>query len=140
MTLRHTILFFIFIATLTSCATYKLSTDSFLEQFTANQNKAVSGEYQKYAVVKYSSNNIDKIKCIDKSDKEVWLFPDKNTQIIFTKKDGSSIKGYFDTVILNGDTITSLESRIAGGRHITLLSSVDKIKITAEAPKTKPVE
>ena len=134
------ILLALMVTALTSCATYNLSTTSLSEQLKSNQQIEQSKEYQKFAFVEYSSNNLDKIKCSDKTGKELWLYPDKNTQIVLVKKNGSKTKAYFDTMVLRGDTLFSLESRISGGRQRTMLNEVERVFLTAEFPKTKPVK
>ncbi|HEX8515171.1 MAG TPA: hypothetical protein VF868_03150 [Bacteroidia bacterium] len=122
-----------------SCSKYTITPTSLQEQLT-EEKKDGKNINAKYSLVKYSSNNLEQVKCIDKNGKEVLLSTDKNTQIIFTKKDGSQTKAYFDTVTLHGDTLFSLASRISGGKQTTLVSEVQSIVITAEAAKTKPVK
>lgn len=124
---------------LTGCATFSISKESFVSQL--QQNQYVEREHNNSSVgIGYDSNGMDKIKCIDKNGKEVWLYADKNVSFRINRLSGGASTLYFDTVYVKNDTVYGLVSRIAGGKRRIALSDVDNIAINAEAPHTKPVD
>jgi len=120
---------------LSGCANYRISTQSLVSQMKENQ------KIKKSALTDYPSNNLQKIKCEDKNGNKVWLYPDKNTEFIIVKKsDGKKVQAYFDTVILQNDTLFGLKSRLLGGLRIVPVSDIDKITISAEMPRIDIVQ
>ncbi|MDD4969252.1 MAG: hypothetical protein PHT07_07450 [Paludibacter sp.] len=120
---------------LSGCATFNVSTQSFVSQLKANQRIERNLYFQDFALIDYPSNNLQKIKCEDKDGNKVWLYPDKNTEFVIVKKsDGKKVQAYFDTVILQNDTIYGLRSRLLGGLRIIPVSDIEKIIITDERP------
>jgi hypothetical protein len=125
---------------ITGCSSYTIQTTNLVDQLKAKQHIAPNAYFQQFSLVDYPSNNLDKIKCEDKNGNKVWLYPDKNTQFVFTKKStGEKVKAYFDTVIFQRDTLFGLRSRLVGGLRAIPISDVNKIVISAEMPKTEPV-
>jgi hypothetical protein len=123
-----------------SCSTYYLSKQSLVEQLKENQTIAVDKNYQIFSLIEYPSNNLRKIKCLDKDSNIVWLFPDKNTEfMIYKKSDGDKITVYFDTLILQQDTLYGLRSRLLGGKRIIPVNDVDRVEIYAEFPTTQMI-
>ena len=131
---------FLLLCLLTSCASYTIEPLSLADQLKSNQKPNEPNKLQNITHVKYKSNNLSKIKCIDKNGKEVWLKVDGNTMVQFKKKDGTYTQAYFESVTLSNDTLYSIESRIAGGHQVTLLEQIENAKIKAEFPKTEPVK
>jgi hypothetical protein len=77
------------------------------------------------------------IECVDKNGNHVWLYPDKNTEFIVTRKStGEKVKVYFDTMIFQNDTLCGLRSRLIGGVRIIPVDDIDKVEISAEFPRT----
>ncbi|MDF2437949.1 MAG: hypothetical protein K0Q95_2325 [Bacteroidota bacterium] len=131
------IIYLLLLSVCSSCASFQITSSQFAEQLRSSpvNGKSVS---KKTTLIKYKSNYLDRIKCMDKKGNEVWLKVDSNTQVLLKRKDGSYIQGYFDTFTISNDSIFSVESRIAGGRHLTMLDQIENIKIKAEFPKTEP--
>jgi len=125
---------------LTGCANYMVSTQSLVSQLTKNQKIEENLYFQQFSLVDYPSNNLQRIKCVDKNGINVWLYPDKNTEFIFVKKsDGEKIKAYFDTVILQNDTLYGLKSRLVGGLRIIPVNDIEKITVSAEMPRIEKI-
>lgn len=122
----------------TSCKSYQISNDSLVAQLKANQKIASNDYYRQFSLVNYPSNNLIKIQCVDRLGNCVWLFPDKNTSFKLVRKStGKSVTLYFDTVILQNDTLSGLKSRLMGMQRIIPLSDLEKIIIQAEFPRTE---
>lgn len=123
---------------LTGCATFSISKDSFVSQF--QQNQYVERERNVASVgTGYDSNGIDKIRCIDKNGKEVWLYGGKNVNFKISKLSGGTATMYFDTVYIKNDTVFGLVSRIVGGKRKIAVNDIGTIAINAEEATTKPV-
>jgi len=124
----------------TGCATYSIQPQSLVDQLIVYQNPQTNAYFQRFSGFEYPSNNLEKIACEDKKEKAVWLYPDKNTEFIFTRKStGKKVKAYFDTVLFYNDTIYGLRSRILAGLRIIPVNDIEKISIYAEIPKIVPV-
>ena len=66
------------------------------------------------------------------------MYPDKNVSFIVQKKSNhNKISIYFDTLILQNDTLFGLRSRILGGLRKIPINDVEKISINAEAARTE---
>ena len=137
---RDCILTLILMTILTGCATYSIQPKSLVDQLKTFQVIKTNEYFQKFSAIEYPSNNLEKIECEDKKGNSVWLYPDKNTEFIFTTKStGEKVKAYFDTVLFHNDTIYGLRSRLLGGLRIIPVSDIDKISIYSEIPKIEPV-
>jgi hypothetical protein len=119
------------------CANYKLTSGSLVEQLKQNQKIEKSLYYQQFSLVDYPSNNLQRIKCVNKSGKNVWLYPDKNTEFVIQKTSGKKVRAYFDTVIFQNDTLFGLRSRLLGGIRVIPVKEISNITIKAEFPKTE---
>lgn len=125
---------------LSGCATYSVTKESLVKQLDENQDLSINAHFTPYTVTNYPSNNLEKIKCVDQNGKELWLYPNKNTEFIITQKsDGKKIRAYFDTLILKNDTLFGLRSRIVGGLRIIPVNDIAKIEIYAETPRTEQI-
>lgn len=123
---------------LTGCATFSISKDSFVSQL--QQNQYVEREHNLNSVgAGYDSNGIEKIRCIDKNGKEVWLYGGKNVNFKIAKLSGGTATMYFDTVYIKNDTVYGLVSRIVGGKRKIAVNDIGTIAINAEEATTKPV-
>jgi len=126
---------------LVSCSYYSVPTDSLVSQVKENQTIEKNAYFQQFALINYPSNNLERIKCLDKKGNKVWLYPDKNTEFNIVKKsDGKAVRAYFDTVILQNDTLYGLRSRLVGGLRIIPVNDVEKVTIRAEFPKTESID
>lgn len=124
---------------LSSCASYTISKESLVAQLKETQN--VSEERNVSSLgTNYYSNNLSKIKCIDKMGQEVWLYSGKNMNFKITNSTNESLGMYFDTVIFQNDTLFGLKSRILGGKRMVPIKDITKIIIQAEDPRTEPVK
>ena len=102
-----------------SCKTYTISVDSFREQM-INAKKEDMKEVKiinplSYTNIKYASNNIERIKALDKSGKDVYLDNSPSIELRITRRDNKKYFLYFDTVILENDTLKGGESRFIQG-------------------------
>jgi len=137
---QYYILMLFKITILTGCATYSITTKSLVDQLNTFQKVETNKYFQRFSTFEYPSNNLEYIECEDKKGNYVWLYPDKNTEFIFTTKStGKKVKAYFDTVLFNNDTIYGLRSRLLGGLRIIPVNDIDKISIYSEIPKIEPV-
>jgi hypothetical protein len=138
--LKRTVNFSMLIA-LVGCSNYIVPTQSLVTQLKENQKIERNLYFQQFSLIDYPSNNLQRIKCMDKVGNKVWLYPDKNTEFIIVKKsDGKKIKAYFDTVILQNDTLYGLRSRLIGGLRIIPVNDIDKVEVYSEFPKTENVK
>lgn len=125
---------------ISGCANYMIPTESLVYQLKSNQKLERNFYFQQFSLIDYPSNNLRKIKCEDKDGNKVWLYPDKNTEFVFKKKsDGKKVKAYFDTVILQNDTLYGLRSRLVGGLRAIPINDIENITVYAEMPQIKKV-
>ncbi len=125
---------------ITGCADYTISTQSLVSQLQETQ-KIKKTIYTQFAIIKYPSNNLKKIKCEDKNGNNVWLYPNRTTGLIIVKKsDGKKVETYFDTVFLKNDTLYGLRSRLIGGLRFVPVSDIEKISINTRMSHTEKVD
>ena len=138
--MKKSFLFLVCIAlVMAGCASFSISKESFVSQL--KENQYIEREHNaSSAGTGYDSNGIEKIKCIDKNGKEVWLSGGKNVNFKITKASGESVTMYFDTVYFKNDTIFGLKSRILGGKRMIPVSEISTVAINAEEAETKPVK
>jgi len=130
-----------FCVTLSGCVNYSITTDSFYSQMTKNQVIGPAKKFQGFTFYKYSTNNIDSIKCTDSKNNPVWLFINKDTYLfLYIENEPGKRKVFFDTAILKGDTISGYDSRIAANKYTVSTKKIKKIAIHVEFPKTKPAQ
>ena len=130
-------LYGIFSLFLTNCASFTLSNESLINQLKSNQKLKEVRNLSSLGS-SYPSNNLKRIECIDKKGNNVWMYPDKNVSFIVQKKSNhNKISIYFDTLILQNDTLFGLRSRILGGLRKIPINDVEKISINAEAARTE---
>ena len=120
---------------LSSCSTFTITKESLVQQLNENQNVTKTSNVLSLGT-EYYSNNLQKIKCIDKNGKEVNLYTAKNMNFILTKTStGKTVNLYFDTVYFKNDTLFGLKSRILGGKRNIPINDVSKIVIQTETKK-----
>lgn len=119
------------------CASFSISKESLVSQLKDNQKVDNQRNFNSMGLSFYS-NNLTRIKCVDKDGQNVWLESGKNMNFRITKlSDQKTISMYFDTVILQNDTLYGLKSRIVGGKRKIPLSDVAKVEIHVEEPNTQ---
>lgn len=120
------------------CASFTISKESLVSQL--RENQALKREHNVSSVgTGYNSNTLEKIRCIDKNGKDVWLYGGKNVNFKISKTSGESVSMYFDTVFFQNDTIFGLKSRILGGKRMIPVGEISKVDINAEEAITRPV-
>lgn len=128
-------LYGIFLLLLTSCATFTLSNESLITQLQQNQQVYEIKNLSSLGV-NYPSNGLEKIECVNSENQKVWLYPGKNASFqIIKKSSNKKITIYFDTLILQIDTLFGLKSRILGGLQKIPVSDVASVSVSAENPK-----
>lgn len=129
----------IFLSLLVSCSSYTIGKESFINQLKENQ---VVSETKNIASLgkSYPSNHLKKIQCIDKKGNSVFLLPDKNVNFVIETNDSKSTTLYYDTAILEKDTIYGLRSRIIGGLRKIPIKDIKAVKIKAEAARIEQLK
>lgn len=124
----------VFLSLLVSCNSYIIGKESFINQLKENQ---IVSETKNVASLgkSYPSNHLKKIQCIDNKGNSVFLLPDKNVNFVIETNDSKSTTLYYDTVILDQDTIYGLRSRILGGLRKIPIKEIKTIKIKTESAK-----
>lgn len=131
---------FMVLIAISGCATYTVPKASLLKQLDENQDVSIQTHISPFTVTDYPSNNLKRIKCVDKNGNDLWLYPDKNTEFRITQKsDDKKVRTYFDTLILQNDTLYGLRSRILGGLRVIPANNIAKIEIHSEFPKTEKI-
>ncbi len=122
----------ILIFTLASCATYHLSTDSLVQQFSeAHPQEKTGGLFiMPYVFFPYSAkgNDLRYVKVLDKEEKEQIIEVTNHTGIRITRKDSSRQTFYFDTLLLQDSTITGNKTHFFS-YHIKPIPFSDILKI-----------
>ena len=112
-----------------SCKTYTISTESFKNQFAKTENiekKEVEiNNPLLYGNLKYVANNIKTLNIIDKNGKELTVPNSPSLEMRVTHKNGKKYHFYFDTVILENDTLKGSRSRFMP--HLTRNIPFDSI-------------
>lgn len=126
------ILLLAILITISSCASFTISKESLADQLEKSQSVSKTNNIASLGTA-YYSNNLQKIKCLDKNGNEVLLSASKNMNFVVTKTStGKSVNMYFDTVYIKNDTLFGLKSRIIGGKRMIALNDVSKIIIQKE--------
>ncbi len=117
-----------------SCKTYTIPVDSFREQMMeAKPKNRVAVEINNplaYGNIKYFSNNISQLMVLDKKGNESFLDISPAIEMRVTHKNGKKYLLYFDTVILENDTLKGGRSRFAQGLTRAIpLDSIVKIEV-----------
>jgi len=127
-------------ALFSGCASFSISKESFVSQLKEQQEVRRTHNVRSLGTG-YDSNHLEKIKCIDKSGNEVWLFGGKDVNFKITAQStGNSQTMYFDTVFFENDTIFGLKSRILGGKRAIPVNDIAKVTINAEQAITEKVK
>ncbi|WP_282031907.1 hypothetical protein [Winogradskyella eximia] len=117
-----------------SCKTYTIPTESFREQMikatSSNMKDVEINNPLFFSNIKYSSNNIDKLIVLDKDGNKLFLDNSPSIEMRVTHNNGKKYILYFDTVVLENDTLKGGRSRFVQGltREIPL-DSIVKIEV-----------
>ena len=103
------------VLTLTSCKTYTIPLESFREQM-KNTNSATTKAVTvdnplAFGNIAYDANNIDRIVAEDTDGNKIVLNNSGAIEIRVTHKNGKKYLMYFDTVLLENDTLKGGRSR-----------------------------
>lgn len=100
-----------------SCKTYSIPVESFREQMIGETSESIKKVQIKnplfYSDIKYNSNNIKRIIVTDKDGKRTYLDNSPSIEMRVTQVNGKRYNFYFDTVILENDTLKGGRSRFA---------------------------
>jgi len=118
----------------TSCASYTIPVSSFREQMiNAQPEKMKAANISTplfFYSIRYHSNDIESIKVIDKKGKECTMYNSPSIEMRVTHQNGKRYCFYFDTVVLENDTIKGSRSRFAPNlSHEIPLAQIVKIEI-----------
>lgn len=117
-----------------SCNTYTIPVESFREQMTkfpsSSMKEVEINNPLAYGNIKYSSNNIDRIMVLDKKGNKIYIDNSPSIEMRVTHRNGKKYIFYFDTVILENDTLKGSRSRFAQGITRELpIKSIVKIEV-----------
>ncbi len=117
-----------------SCKTYTVPVDSFREQMigetSENMKKVQVNNPLFYSNIRYNSNNIKRIIVTDKDGNRTYLDNSPSIEMRVTQLNGKRNNFYFDTVVLENDTLKGGKSRFAKSwRNEIPMDSIAKIEI-----------
>lgn len=117
-----------------SCKTYTVPVDSFREQMigetSENMKKVQVNNPLFYSNIRYNSNNIRRIIVTDKDGNTTYLNNSPSIEMRVTQMNGKRNTFYFDTVVLENDTLKAGKSRFAKNwRSEIPMDSIAKIEI-----------
>lgn len=119
---------------LISCSTYTIPIPSFREQMmnetTSNMKKVTVTNPLFYQNIQYKSNNIKRIIVSNKDGNPMYLDNSPSIEMRVTHVNGKKYHFYFDTVVLENDTLKGGRSHLAQGfdREIPM-DSIAKIEV-----------
>jgi hypothetical protein len=115
-----------------SCTIYTIPPESFKGQFTKNDKskEVIVNNPLLYKDFKYSSNNIEYLTVYDKKGKEMKIRNSASLEMRVTLLNGKRKYFYFDTVILENDTLKGGKSRFMPGlRNVIPYDQIVKIEV-----------
>ena len=130
MKTRFVIFFIVFLST--SCKTYTIAPESLREQFiqSGNTQKNVRiNDALFYGSIEYKSNGIVNLEVIDKHGNKKIIQNAPSLEMRVTHKNGKKYHFYFDTVILENDSLKGGRSRYIHTNTKIPLDSILKIEI-----------
>lgn len=102
-----------------SCTTYTIPPESFKNQFTKTDNSQIkevkANNPLLYKDFKYSSNDIEYLIVYDKNGKETKISNSALLEMRVTLLNGKRKYFYFDTIVLENDTLKGGKSRFITG-------------------------
>ena len=130
---------------LISCKTYTIPVDSFTKQMIdASPENLKESEINNPLIgngwrnIKYYSNNVQGLYVLDKNGNELFLDNSPSIEMRVTHRNGKKYHFYFDTVILENNTLSGSRSRFISGltRDIPM-DSIQKIEVQDGGKKFK---
>lgn len=123
-----------------SCKTYTVPVDSFRDQMTVTGSEKLKKVEIDHPVfytasssgmnLQYEANTISSIEVVDKKGNKVRLQNSPKLEMRISKKDGKKHILYFDTVVVENDTLKGARSRIMQNlRREIAMSDIAKIEI-----------
>ena len=117
-----------------SCKTYTIPLESFREQMretnSANMKNVAVNNPLTFGNISYSANNISQIMVEDKDCNKKYLDNSGSIEMRVTQKNGKKFHMYFDTVILENDTLKGGRSRfILSLKRDIPMDSIAKIEV-----------
>ena len=117
-----------------SCKTYMIPVESFKEQMkntnSSNMKDVTVNNPLTFGSISYSANNIDRIVVVDKNGNSSYLNNSGSLEMRVTHKNGKKYHMYFDTVILENDTLKGGRSRFVQSLERQIpIDSIVKIEI-----------
>lgn len=117
-----------------SCTTYTILPESFKDQFTKNDKskmkEVVVNNPLLHKDFKYSSNDIEYLIVCDKKGKETKIRNSASLEMRVTLLNGKRKYFYFDTVVLENDTLKGGKSRFMPGLNNSLpFDQIVKIEV-----------
>ncbi len=117
-----------------SCKTYTITPENFKSQLTRNKvNKSKEVTINNplmFGNIKYLSNDIERLKVIDKKGNELTIPNSPALEMRVTHKNGKKFYFYFDTVFLENDTLKGGKSRFIPSLSNSIpFDSIIKIEI-----------
>lgn len=132
--LKNSLLAFGTLLLIISCKTYTIPVESFREQMIGetfeNMKSVQVNNPLFYSNIKYNSNNIKRIIVTDKDGKRTYLENSPSIEMRVTQLNGKKYTFYFDTVILENDTLKGGRARLVQGfmREISM-DNIVKIEV-----------
>lgn len=122
---------------MTSCATYHITTTSFLEQLAKSQPEKKINYIVAFTIaapiffpVVVTGNSLTEIKVLDKNERECTIPVTRLTGVRITKKDGTRKTFYFDTLLVKDSTITGKNDHVFGVNITPInLNNINKIEL-----------
>ena len=109
-----------------SCTVYKVSSSSLSDQL--NGNTVSKGYFPATKAVK--GNDLQTIKCVDKSGKEKEIEVTYNTSVRIIKKDGSKTTFYLNTLLLKDSAIVGSKTHFFNAQIKPIpLSAISSIEV-----------
>ena len=130
---KLTLLGILLIVFVSSCKSYTIPVDSFIEQMKNTNSKIKDVEINNPLIqgrIKYSANSINKIIVLDKTGLELYLNNSPSIEMLIIHNNGKRYKFYFDTVVLENNILKGGRSRfIQRLRREIPMDSIVKIEI-----------
>jgi hypothetical protein len=111
---------------LMACSSYQITKSSLSDQINGN---SVNKGYL-FAASAVQGNTLTTVKCIDKSGKEVNLTVTNQTMVKIILVDNSSVKFYFNTLLIKDSTITGSKTHFFNYKVKPIkFGAIEKIQI-----------
>jgi hypothetical protein len=125
-----------------SCKTYTIPLESFKDQMknanSSNMKEVTVNNPLTFGEISYAANNISRIIVEDKDGNKTYLNNSGSIEMRVTLKNGKKLHMYFDTVIIENDTLKAGRSRfIQKLKRDIPMDSIVKIEVQDGRKKFK---